>query len=206
MKTGTNEPYGSHIWLLARSCIGDLFASGPIPLSVNAFSQSSFNPIVIAKIDFRKAEDQIQLPAREIVSLSSMKWRRGAGRGGARGLKGQASDAYPQIYFGNYSISRKARHSNDTNGVEQYSPGLAESSRPTPGFNPIESVTFARSAASEASISVGGSNQNKPSHAFRAQKNKPKQSKTHQNKVKQTTGAAPWSRAVKCPPQKKFAL
>ncbi len=46
-----------------------------------------------------------------------------------------------------------ARQNDDTKGVEDISPGLPESARATPGFGSIESITFARSAASGASIS-----------------------------------------------------
>ena len=48
---------------------------------------------------------------------------------------------------------RAARHNDDTKGVEDISPGLLESARATPGFGSIHSITFARRAASEASIS-----------------------------------------------------
>jgi len=51
------------------------------------------------------------------------------------------------------SLSRAARHYDDTEGVEEISPGLPESSRATPGTRPIQPIHFARSAASAASIS-----------------------------------------------------
>jgi hypothetical protein len=47
----------------------------------------------------------------------------------------------------------------DTKGVEALSPGLPDSERATPGTKAIQPITFARSAASEASISFRWINQ-----------------------------------------------
>ena len=49
---------------------------------------------------------------------------------------------------------RKAQHNDDTEGVEAISPGLPDSERATLGKNPNQQITFARSAASEASIAL----------------------------------------------------
>jgi hypothetical protein len=51
-------------------------------------------------------------------------------------------------------IPRVARHNGDTKGIEDISPGLPESARATLGSGFIQRITFARSAASEASISA----------------------------------------------------
>jgi len=50
-------------------------------------------------------------------------------------------------------IPRIAWRNDDPNGVEEQSPGLAESSRTTLGPSPVNLIHFARSAASTASIS-----------------------------------------------------
>ena len=49
-------------------------------------------------------------------------------------------------------VPRTARLYDDTKGIEAISPGLPESARATPGPKAIQPITFARSAASEASI------------------------------------------------------
>jgi hypothetical protein len=59
------------------------------------------------------------------------------------------------IHKSNYQfqIPRQARHPDDTEGVAEISPGLPESARATPGLQSLQPIAFARSAASEASIS-----------------------------------------------------
>lgn len=52
-----------------------------------------------------------------------------------------------------YFLRAIARHIDDTEGVEAFSLGLPESSRATPGSKSHSPITFARSAASAASIS-----------------------------------------------------
>jgi len=50
-------------------------------------------------------------------------------------------------------IPRSTRHSDDAEGVEEISPGLPDAERATPGIGITRFITFARSAASKASIS-----------------------------------------------------
>jgi len=50
-------------------------------------------------------------------------------------------------------IPRAAPHNDDPKGIEELSPGLPDSERATPGGQSIQPITFARSAASKASIS-----------------------------------------------------